>query len=115
MVAVTVVCALVAGGVLLWQEFRPSADGVAEKVQVSMQESLDADQRYASYNMHVIRVSVIRKSGNEFDGIATIRMPSGSEHQVPIDVTTDGEQVMWQTQPGAFVFLLQEPAPGMAS
>jgi hypothetical protein len=52
--------------------------------------------------------SLIQVSDNKFEGMAQVTMSHSSEHQVAITMTADGDQMMWQAEPGVFLFLAQE-------
>lgn len=120
-----IVIAVVAGvalliGAYLWSEHKlpwqgPDVSELASEVRESMQSSLTSDERYKPYNLTVIKVTLIKSGDNTYDGMAAIKPLNGPQGDVPVDVTYDGENLLWQTQPGAFMFLLQAPTPGMAS
>ena len=80
-------------------------------VKDSMQRQLDSDSRFSKYHLRVESVDVLHKSGNQYGGMATVRTAKGTEHQVPIDVTADGDRVLWNTGPGAFAFAIFEDTP----
>jgi hypothetical protein len=80
------------------------AEIVAAEVRVSMQQKLDKDPDLKRLRLKVVDVALVNKSGNEFKGIATIKARDGVEHQVPVEVTADGDNTLWETPPGAFDF-----------
>ena len=56
-----------------------------------MQQKFDTDPDFSKYHIQVEKVTVIKASGNQYQGTATVRtLRSSSERQVPIDVTADG-------------------------
>ncbi|WP_235009869.1 hypothetical protein [Mycobacterium sp. 3519A] len=92
------------------------ADQVAAEVQSSMQSKL-AD--LSPLHLKVIHVDLVYKAGNEYKGIATVTS-RGKTHDVSIDVTADGDKVVWEAAPGAFLFAVQDmptqpPAPTAAA
>ena len=83
----------------------PSREGIGETVKTSMQEKFDTDPQLKDWHMKVAGVQVFSKGGNEYNGIATITH-EGTPHDLPVEITVDGYNVMWQVAPGAFTFLL---------
>lgn len=60
----------------------------------------------------VVEVLLVHKSGNEYKGIATVKASDDTEHDVPVDVTADDENVLWESPPGAFAFAAESrPSP----
>ena len=80
----------------------PSPEQIAQRVQASMQESQDLRK----LGISVTRVPVMKESGNKYQGMATVQY-KGLERQVSVQVTAEGESVMWRTDPGAFMFVIQ--------
>jgi hypothetical protein len=78
------------------------AAAVAREVERAMQRNLDDDPDLK--DLTVIEVLLVHKSGNEYKGIATVKASDDTEHDVPVDVTADDENVLWETPPGAFAF-----------
>jgi hypothetical protein len=96
------------------------ADQVAAEVQSSMQSKLDTDPDLSPLHLKVNHVDLVNKAGNEYKGIATVTTSRGKTHDVPIDVTADGDKVVWEAAPGAFLFAVQDmptqaPAPTAAA
>lgn len=87
------------------------AEMAAANVRISMQQKLDSDPDLSKLNLKVVDVVLINKAGNEFKGIATVKTPDGKEHDVPVEVTADKDNTLWETPPGAFVFAHDEPPP----
>jgi len=90
------------------------AESAAAIVKESMQRDLDNDPNLGKLGLRVVDVGLINKVGNEYKGIASIRTLDGVIHDVAIDVTADGNDVIWETAPGAFLFVLDQtasPAP----
>ncbi|MGU3497729.1 DUF2510 domain-containing protein [Mycobacterium sp. C31M] len=83
---------------------------VAGEVERAMQRSLDDDPDLKG--LTVVEVLLVHKSGNEYKGIATVKTSDDTEHDVPVDVTADDENVLWETPPGAFAFAEEaRPSP----
>ncbi|WP_445170904.1 hypothetical protein ACTXG7_10425 [Mycolicibacterium sp. Dal123E01] len=96
------------------------ADQVAVDVQSAMQSKLDTDPDLSPLHLKVIHVDLVNKAGNEYKGIATVKTLRGTSHDVPIDVTADGDKTIWEAAPGAFLFAVQDvptraPAPAPAA
>ncbi|MFN8089646.1 MAG: DUF2510 domain-containing protein [Mycobacterium sp.] len=85
------------------------AEIAAANVRVSMQRKLDSDPDLSKLRLKVVDVVLINKSGNEYKGIATVKTPEGEDHDVPVEVTADKDNTLWETPPGAFVFAQDEP------
>jgi hypothetical protein len=77
-----------------------------------MQEKFDSDSTFSKYSLQVVKVQVVKSTGNQYQGIATVHTPTGTDREVSIQVTADGERIMWQAPPGSFLFLAQEPLAG---
>ncbi|OMC34117.1 hypothetical protein A5740_10800 [Mycobacterium sp. GA-1841] len=79
-------------------------------MKTAMQRNLDDDEDLE--DLTVIEVLLVHKSGNEYKGIATVKATDDTEHDVPVDVTADDENVLWETPPGAFAFAEESrPSP----
>jgi hypothetical protein len=55
------------------------------------------------------------KSGNQYDGMALVRGDKQINHNVPIQVTADGDQIMWQSPPRSFAWAALEQLPGITT
>jgi len=84
-----------------------SKDQIGETVKTSMQEKFDSDPQFKDWHLTVTGVQVLSKGGNQYQGIAKITYESTS-HDVSVEITADGKNVMWQTAPGAFTFVFQK-------
>ncbi|TGD84295.1 DUF2510 domain-containing protein [Mycolicibacterium sp. CH28] len=92
------------------------ADQVAAEVQSAMQSKLDSDPDLSPLHLKVVHVDLVNKAGNEYKGIATVKTSRGTSHDVPIDVTSDGDKTLWEAAPGAFLFAIQDmPTPTPAA
>jgi hypothetical protein len=80
---------------------------IEESVKTSMQETFNTDADFKEYNLEVTEVLIVNNGGNSYKGMATI-MYKGNAHKVPVEVTYDGSRVMWQTEPGALLFIAQD-------
>ncbi len=116
LIAAGVVLALLAG-IFIWKHYfsGPSdaelAAAVSSGVKESMQHSFDTEERFIRYGLNVTEVVVVKKSGNEYQGVATVRTSSYAKHDVLVQITADPNgPLIWKTDPGAFLFLLQESA-----
>ena len=83
-----------------------------------MQHKFDADPDAAILGLKVLDVNLVNKSGNEYKGIATIRAGNGAKEDVSVEVTADGDNVLWEIPPGALLFAMPDsptqtsPVPG---
>ena len=84
-----------------------SKDDIAATVKTSMQQTFDSDPQFRDWHLRVTGVQVLRKGGNQYQGMAKITY-EGTSHDVPVEITVDGRDVMWQTAPGAFLFVVQK-------
>lgn len=113
-IAVVATLAVVVVGWFGWQKYSEHKDAEKKEqlsswVQTSIQHKMDEDSKFSSYGIRVNSVSLIKVSDNKYEGMVQVTTSRSSEtHQVPIDVTADGDQMMWQAEPGAFLFLAQE-------
>ena len=86
-----------------------SNEQIGETVKTSMQETFSSDPTFKAYNMRITSVIVVKESGNIYQGIARV-MHEGVSHSVPVKITADGQNVMWEAEAGAFLFLAQAAA-----
>jgi hypothetical protein len=80
---------------------------IGETVKTSMQQKFNSDVQFKEWQLTVTRVQILKQGDNRFQGIATV-MHEGAPHDVPVDITADGSNVIWQVQPGAFMFVAQK-------
>jgi len=83
-------------------------DALTSEVQESMQSKFNTDPDISKYNIRVDEVGLIKETDTKYSGMATVHTPTSGEHKVSIEVKTDGSQIMWEANPGAFLFLVQE-------
>lgn len=81
---------------------------VADSVKQSMQQQFDTDPRWSQYGLYVTEVRLIKASGNEYHGMATVQTRNGTQHEVSVNVTADSSNVMWQVPPPGMLPLLTE-------
>jgi hypothetical protein len=75
-----------------------------------MQRKLDGDPDLK--DLTVVEVRLVHKADHEYKGIATVKARDDTKHDVPIDVTADDENVLWESPPGAFAFAAESrPSP----
>lgn len=77
---------------------------IATFVRDGMREQFRTDPDLAPLRLKVTNVDVVHSSGNDYRGIATVLTPKGSSHDVLVDITADGETVLWSAPPGSFAF-----------
>jgi len=82
-----------------------SAEQVGSSVLRSMQHKFTNDLELSKLRVAIAKVVVIKETGNSYQGIATV-LHDGKEWQVPVQVTADGDNVLWRTEPGAFAFVV---------
>lgn len=80
------------------------AGEVADMVRASLQREFDTNPDLAELDLDVLDVQLVNKSGNEYKGIATIRAGNGEKEDVSVEVTADGDNVLWEIPPGALIF-----------
>ena len=88
------------------------AEEVAEEVRADMQRKFDSDTDVAELRLKVLDVRLVNKSGNEYKGIATIRAGNGITEDVSVEVTADGDAVLWELPPGALLFAVPDSQVG---
>jgi len=81
---------------------------VGGAVKTDMQQQFDTNARFAPYHLQVEKVDVVKQTGNQYEGIAVIRSAKGIDHNVEVQVTADGENVIWKTPPGSLAFMVLE-------
>jgi len=111
---ITVLVLIVAAGSAYWYFDKPDPDRIGATVAQMIQQKVDTTDPLSKLHMHVQSVDVIHSEGNKYAGVAHINL-DGHVNDVPVDILTDGDQVMMQIQPGGFAFvapaLIQATAP----
>lgn len=91
----------------------PSLKDVESQARESMQNYMDTDASMSGYSVKVDAVEAIKENGNTYRGIARVQV-GGEEYPVSVSIVADGDNLMWSTERGAFMFLIRhqkEPAP----
>lgn len=97
---------LLFGGLSLLKSYATST------VADSLQMQFDKDEKFKEYQLKVGEVNLFRKSLFSFEGIATVTM-DGESHNIGLDVTMDGMNVLWKTQPFSMAFLAKKDLENM--
>lgn len=85
----------------------PSTERIGETVKTSMEEKFDSDAQFKEFHLKVISVRVLKQNDNRFQGIARV-IHEETPHDLPIEITADGDYVIWKAEPGTFMFLAQK-------
>ncbi len=80
---------------------------IAERVKASMQQKFDTDPNMKNWHLAVTGVTVLKKGGNQYQGLAKI-MYKNNTHDVLVEITADWNNTLWQAPPGSFLFVVQE-------
>lgn len=79
---------------------------VQADVKASMQNKLNTDSDLKQLGLRVVDVTLAHKGGNEYKGIAHVRTKDGVVHDVPVEVTSDAQNTLWEAPPGWLDFAL---------
>ena len=93
--------------VMLFSSCTLSNDDIAATVKKSMQEKFATDPNIHQLGLLVSEVYVARLQGTSYRGLATI-LYHGKPYTVDVDVTADGNNVLWSVQPTEFLFIAQD-------
>jgi hypothetical protein len=85
----------------------PSPSEISATVKSSMQDKFNTDKNFSQYKLTVDTVDVMHASDKIYNGIANITY-DGQKYSVPVKITADGGNVMWNTESGAFSFIAQK-------
>lgn len=88
----------------------PKSD-IVETVKTSMEEKFATDADFKKWNLTVRSVDLVKQGANKYQGLAHIDYKN-TTHDVPIEVSADGDNIMWKTEPGAFLFAAQDQLVG---
>lgn len=80
------------------------APAVADIVKKGMQQKFDTDPDLAELGLTVLSLTLVHKAGNEYKGYADIRAGNGNVQDVPVEVTADPDNILWQLPPGWTAF-----------
>jgi hypothetical protein len=90
-----------------------SPEQIGSTVKTSMQETFDKDPNFSPMHFKVDKVVAVKKADTAYDGTATIIYQS-KNHDVPVHITLDKDEVSWKTDPGTLDFPdANAPAPAM--
>src|SRR2546425_12576431 len=81
-----------------------STQDIGQLVKTSMQDKFTSDPQFREWNLTVVSVDVVRQGGNTYQGLAHVTY-KGTTHDIPVDVTADGGNVIWKAPPGSFLFV----------
>jgi hypothetical protein len=84
-----------------------SKEQIGETTKMSMQQTFDTNSQFKEWQLKVTDVQVLKQGENQYQGIAKV-VHDGTTHDVPVDLTVDGLNVIWTTDPGAFLFVAQK-------
>lgn len=76
-------------------------------LQESLQRRLDTGPDFQAYGLEVTGVELVSAGDHSYRGLATV-FYRNQDYPVPLEVTVDGDNVLWHTQPGAFLFLVDD-------
>jgi len=82
----------------------PTAEGVSQSVQESMQEKFDTDAEYKAFKLKIKSAQFVKESDKKFKGLVKVEAEDGM-HDVAVQATADGRHVIWEADPNAFSFL----------
>ncbi len=95
-----------------WKSSQPSMDTLVPQLRRSMNQTLSADEQFRNLGLQLGEITVMRSVGNMFEGQVAVSTRKGTEHSVAVHINYDGETLIWQTDPGAFLFTAQEQLQG---
>jgi hypothetical protein len=95
-------------GIWFWSQ--PNFDGLPAQVRTSMNEFISDSKQLRETGVRVTAVTVMHADGNIYEGQATAT-DGTADHQVMVHITYDGDTMLWQTDPGAFLFTLTHADP----
>jgi hypothetical protein len=109
-VAIGVVAAavIVVPASTLWDEtvLKPNIDALPGEVKLSLQSTLDSDEAYREYNLRVESLVLMKTGENIYTGLARIKPANRQPNEIAVTIYYDGERMFWNTEPGAFMWLL---------
>jgi hypothetical protein len=94
----------------IWYWSLPSDDQLPGKLQTSMNEYIQGEKQLRETGIKVTSVTVMHGAGNFYQGDATVA-DGTVDHEVPVHVAYDGDNLLWNTDPGAFLFALTHADP----
>jgi hypothetical protein len=100
-------CSLFAAVLLCAAACEQSTQDISETVKTSMQEKFDSDSQFKQWHLTVKSVDVVHQNGNSYRGLAHVTY-NGADHDVGVEITADGRNVLWQAPPGSFLFVAED-------
>lgn len=89
----------------------PITDVIADQTKATLQQKLDTDPDLAPYKLTVEHVTVVNTAGNAYKGLATVVTHAGVKHEIPMDITRDNDNTIWNVGKDALAFIDDEPLP----
>jgi len=84
----------------------PSPAEIGNKVLLGMQQRFATDPELSKLGISITSVVVVKQSDNKYQGLAIVQYKN-IERQVSVEVTAQGDNVIWKTDPDAFMFVIQ--------
>jgi hypothetical protein len=95
-----------------WKSWQPNIGSMPGRVIESMNQSLSDDEQFRDLGLYAESIQVVRAAGNMFEGQAIVSTRDGKDHSVFIHITYNGDGLLWRTDPGAFLFTVQDQLQG---
>lgn len=83
-------------------------DAMERQTQQDLQNYVETDSTLSKYAITVYEVTLVHEADNRYVGYARLSARSGKPHQVAVTVIRDGDRGMWQTDRGAWLWLMDE-------
>jgi hypothetical protein len=87
---------------------QPNVNDIGQQVSTLLQQKINEDPTLSRYGLVVSNVVVIREEGNKYKGVADVMM-NGEKHEVSLSILADGNSVMYEADPGSFIFVSEQP------
>jgi hypothetical protein len=87
---------------------QPNVNEIGQQVSSLLQQKINEDPTLSRYGLRVTNVVVIREEGNKYKGVADVMM-NGEKHEVSLNILDDGDSVMYEADPGSFLFVAEQP------
>lgn len=84
----------------------PSRADLETWVKGELQKHVQTDPVLQPYGITVESVQLVESGKNKYEGMGMVNF-QGTRKAVPLEVTADGDRVMYQTKPSAFDFVAQ--------
>jgi hypothetical protein len=89
-----------------------SPDAIGSTVKKGLQQQLDTNPAFKDDFLVVREVSVVHEQANRYKGLASVVF-EGETHQIPVNITADGENILYEIEPGAFLFIAEKRLRGL--